>query len=172
MDLVGLKFPFVLHTFASGGTGRPHRVGGICRLVGVLQKSRLGYIAACRREVPGRVNGADGKVHGLKDGQVEILGLLQRRRSRHSHFVMDGRMLACTVGSRAGDMAQMGKDACVQMNGMLQIERNVGAEGQALGPKEQVQQCRKVGMCQASANLYRDMPRIKVNVDNNAQLMV
>jgi hypothetical protein len=27
-------------------------------------------------------------------------------------------------------------------------------------------------MCQASANLYRDVSRVKVNVDNNTQLVV
>ena len=123
VDFVGLQCPLARRPLGGGGTGRAHGVGRICRLVGVLNDRGLGHIQARSCELLGGVDGAYREVYRFNDGQVEVVSFLEGRGGRPAHFVMDGRMLACPVGSRAGDVAQVGQHSRIKVNGTLQIER-------------------------------------------------
>jgi hypothetical protein len=85
---------------------------------------------------------------------------------------MDGGMLPCLVRARAGDVAKVGKDAGVEVDGVPQIQGDPRRGGEALRPEEKVQQSRKIPLRQAAANIYADVPGIHVNVDNNSKLVM
>jgi hypothetical protein len=63
------------------------------------------------------MDGAHRKVDRLAEGKPEVIGLLQRRSGRPPHGVVHGRMLPRLVRTRAGDVAQVCKDAGVKMDG-------------------------------------------------------
>lgn len=103
--------------------------------------------------------------------EVEVVRFLQRCGRSQAHFVMDGRM-PCAMGTRTGDVAQMGKDFGIHVDGMPQFEGYPWAGGQALRPEEQVQEGREVGPRKASAHVNGDASGDQVNVDNNAEFVV
>ena len=124
---MGLQCPLARGALGGGGTGRAHGIGRICRLVGVLNDRSLGHVQARRRELLGGVDGAYREVYRFKDRQMEVVSFLEGRGGCPPHFVMDGRMLARSVGSRAGDVAQVGQHSRIKVNGTMQIERYFGA---------------------------------------------
>jgi hypothetical protein len=117
------------------------------------------------------MNGAHRKVHRLVDREVEFTRFLQGCGGGQAHFVVNGRML-CAVGTRAGDVAQVGKDARIHVDGMPQVERYLWSGGQALRAEEHVQECREVGLRKAPAHVNGDVAGVQINVDNNAELVV
>lgn len=168
MDSEGLNCPFARGPLGGRRTGRAHRVGGMVR---VLYKRGLGNIPTRSGQVSCGMDGAHRKVRRLMDREVEIVRFLQGRGCRQAHFVVNGRM-PCAVGTRTGDVAQVGKDACIHVDGMPQFERYLGSGGQALRPEEQVQEGREVGLGKASAHVNGDVAGVQINVDNNAELVV
>jgi hypothetical protein len=168
MDSEGLNCTFVRGPLGGRRPGRAHRVGGLVR---VLHQCGLGSSPARSSQVGCGMNGAHRKVRRLVDGEVEIASFLQGCGGRQAHFVVNGRML-CAVGTRAGDVAQVGEDARIHVDGMPQFERYLWTGGQALRPEEHVQECREVGLRKAPAHVNSDVAGVQINVDNNAELVV
>jgi hypothetical protein len=118
------------------------------------------------------MDGAHRKVDRLAEGKPEVIGLLQRRSGRTPHCVMDSGMLPRLMRARAGDVAKVGEDAGVEVDGAAQVQGDPRGGGQALCPEEKVQERRKIGLRQAAGNIYADVPWVHVNVDNNSKLVM
>jgi hypothetical protein len=168
MDPDGLNGPFARGPLGGRRTGRAHRVTGLVR---VLQRSGLGNIPARGGQVSRGMDGAHREVRRLMEREVEIVRFLQGCGRRQAHFVVNGRML-CPVGTRTGDVAQVGKDALIHVDGMAQFERYLGSGCQALRPEEQVQEGREIGLGEAPAHVNGDVAGVQINVDNDAELVV
>ena len=168
VDPEGVNCPFARGPLGGRRTGRAHRVGGLVR---VLHQSGLGNIPARSGQVSRRMDGAHREVRRLMEREVEIARFLQGCGGRQAHFVVNVRM-PCAVGTRTGDVAQVGKDARIHVDGMPQFERYLGSGGQALRPQEQVQKGREIGLGKAPAHVNGDVARVQINVDNDAELVV
>jgi hypothetical protein len=168
MDSEGLNCTFVRGPLGGRRPGRAHRFGGLVR---VLHQYGLGSNPTRSSQVSCGMNGAHRKVHRLVDREVEFTRFLQGCGGGQAHFVVNGRML-CAVGTRAGDVAQVGKDARIHVDGMPQVERYLWSGGQALRAEEHVQECREVGLRKAPAHVNGDVAGVQINVDNNAELVV
>jgi len=172
VDVQGLGCPFARGTLGRCGAGGAHRVGRIRGLAGMVHHGGGGRIPPGGLKVGSRMDGAHRKVDRLKEGQPEIIGLFQRRRGGTSHRVMDGGMLPRLVRTRAGDVAKVREDTGVEVDGAPQVQGDPGSGGQALRPEEKVQERRKTGLRQASANIYADVSGVNANVDNHSKLVM
>lgn len=168
----GLTCPFAGRTLGGGGTGRAHRMGRIRGLVGVVQQRGGGSIPPGGLKIRSGMNGAHREVDRLPEGQPEVIGLLKRRSGRKPHLVMDGGMLPRPVRARAGDVAKVREDPGVEVNGPPQVQGDPRGGGEALRPEEKVQERRKIGLSQAAANIYADVPGVHVHVDNDSKLVM
>lgn len=168
MDSEGLNCPFARGPLGGRRTGRAHRVSGLVR---VLHQCGLGNIPTRSGQVSCGMDGAHRKVRRRMEREVEISRFLQGCGGRQAHFVVNGRMPRA-VGTRTGDVAQVGKDARIHVDGMPQFERYLRSGGQALRPEEQVQEGREVGLSKAPAHVNSDVAGVQINVDNNAELVV
>ena len=172
MDVKGLNCPFARRTLCGGGAGRAHWVGRIGGLVGVLYQRGGGRIPPGSLKVGSGMDRAHREVNRLAEGQPEVISLLQRRSCRPPHGVMYGRMLPRLVRTRAGDVAQMGEDAGVEVDGAPQVQGDPWGRGQALRPEEEMQERRKIALRQAAANIYADVSWVHINVDNDSKLVM
>jgi hypothetical protein len=168
MDSEGLNCTFARGPLGGRRPGRAHRVGGLVR---VRHQCGFANIPSRSSQVGCGMNGAHRKVRRLVDREVEIARFLQGCGRRQAHLVVNGRMV-CAVGTRAGDVAQVGQDARIHVDGMPQFERYLRSGGQALRPEEHVQECREVGLRKAPAHVNGDVAGVQINVDNNAELVV
>jgi hypothetical protein len=86
--------------------------------------------------------------------------------------MVDGRVLPGPVGTRAGNVAQVGQDPGVQMDCPLKVEGNVRTGGKAVRAEEQVEQGWEVGLGQAAANIDGDVAGVEIDMDEDTELVV
>ena len=172
VDAEGLNCTFMGGALDRRSAGRTRRVGRVGGLVGVANHRGVGSVPPRRFEVGGRMDRAYRQVDRLEQRQAEVVGLLQRRRRSKPHRVMDGCMLPGPVRARTGDVAKMCQDAGVEVDGVPQVQGYLRGGGQALRPEEQVQQCRKIVLRQAAADINADVSAVHINVDNNPKLVM